>query len=82
MPRNDATVAVHQNRVVEAKLSDRPGDQRQLRLTLGPRVVGIWDESIDRLLLDRLRAGVLVLYCSFSLPTGQGEPPFRINRAF
>ena len=62
-------VAVDQDRVGEAELADRAGDQRHLRLAVGAGVAGVGDQRRDRAVVDRERLG------GFDLAQADGHPP-------
>ena len=50
---DDAVLAIDQNRVGEAELADRAGDQRHLRFAVGARVTSIGDQAPEGPVLDR-----------------------------
>src|SRR6266404_5345866 len=68
VPGQDAVVAVAQDRIGETELPDAPGDLRDLRLRVRPRVARVGDQRVDRPIFDR--------------QFRQLRPPVRISRHY
>src|ERR1700693_5246334 len=60
MPCDYASLGIHQNWVVEAELCDACRDLRYLRLGVGPRIPGEWNQFVDGPKLDALCHGMHV----------------------
>ena len=52
MARDDAVRLVHEDGVREPELADRRRDLGYLRVAMGARVAGIWDQRLDADALD------------------------------
>jgi hypothetical protein len=55
MPGDYRTGRIDQKRVGEPELADRRCDLLQLPFGVGPRIVAVWNEAIDRSVGDRKR---------------------------
>ena len=73
MARNQTAVLANQRRRRPAPLLDARRDRRDLRISVGPCIFGVWDKPIDRPALDLARWPRSLIFRADSRASREGK---------